>query len=101
MCEVHTVEFTRKTERNTSFNHKTCQLKQVGIIENSNSIKIDLKKNIQQRKLPSMISYQIKYICIDVRNQRTMCTALFFSIASTETFNLSSLQLLEGIDFVV
>jgi len=45
MCELHTVEFTgRKTERNTGFNHKTCQLKQVLITERSNSIKIDLKK---------------------------------------------------------
>lgn len=52
MCEVHTVEFTRKTERNTSFNHKTCQLKQVAIIENSNSIKIDLKKKSNSENYP-------------------------------------------------
>lgn len=53
MCEVHTVQFTRrKTERNTRLSHETCQLKQVRTIESSNSIKTDLNKPSNSENYP-------------------------------------------------
>lgn len=63
MCEVHTVEFTRrKAQSINSFNHKICQLKQERIIEIPDTFKADLKKTPNSENYPPQAVTKSKHL---------------------------------------